>query len=80
MLNSRQSVERETLLSSGTVPLANIDAPTTTFLREMLERSRASVMPARVANVPDGVTDLGLYRVLVDSGLKDVFVTGRTRQ
>ncbi|HEX7794230.1 MAG TPA: glycosyl hydrolase family 28-related protein [Vicinamibacterales bacterium] len=80
MLNSRQSVERETLLSSGTVPLPNMDAPTSTFLREMLERSRGSVVPARLASVPDGVTDLGLYRVLVDNGLKDMFVTGRTRQ
>ena len=33
-----------------------------------------------MAGVSDVVTDLELYRVLVDNGQKDVFVTGRVRQ
>jgi hypothetical protein len=81
LMNSRQRVEHETLLSSGTVPLADINSAAPAFLRDMLQRSRGSVVPRRVPNhtVPEGVTDLELYRVLVDNGLKDVFVTGRAR-
>ena len=82
LVNSRQRVEHETLLSSGTVPLADINAATPAFLREMLRRSRESAGPSRVPSQPvsDVVTDLELYRVLVDNGQKDVFVTGRVRQ
>jgi hypothetical protein len=79
MLNSRQRVERETLLNSGTVPLPDTDAVDAAFLREMLKRSRDSQLPSRFATAPDGATDLGLYRVLIDNGLKDLIVTGRTR-
>jgi pectate lyase-like protein len=79
MLNSRQRVERETLLSSGTVPLPDTDAVDASFVREMLKRSRDSQLPSRLAPVPDGPSDLGLYRVLVDNGLNNVIVTGRAR-
>jgi pectate lyase-like protein len=80
LLNSRQRVEHETLLSSGTVPLPDSGAASSMFLRHMLERSRASVLPSRTATVPDAATDLAMYRVGVSNGLRTMVVTGRRRQ
>jgi len=79
MLNNRQRAERQGLFSSGMLPVPNIGDVKLDFLRVMLERTRASVLPAPFADVPDGATDLALFRVLVDNGKQNVLVTGRSR-
>jgi len=80
IVNNRQRVERQTLLASGTLPIPDLGEPSSAFLREMLERSRQSVLPSASFDVPDGASDLAFYRVLVDSGRTNVTVTGRARQ
>jgi len=80
MLNSRQRVEQQSLFSSGMAPVRNVGDSNAAFVREMLERTRRSLMPDRGAAVPSGATDLAFYRVLVDNGKKDLVVTGKKRQ
>jgi pectate lyase-like protein len=79
MLNSRQRVERPTMLGSATAPIPDVGGTSPDFVREMLTRTRGTPLPSRLASVPENATDLGLYRVVVDHGRKDVIVTGRTR-
>jgi hypothetical protein len=80
VLNSRQRVERPSLLGSATEPISDIGETNAAFLREMLARTRATPLPLPLAGTPAGATDLALYRVLVDNGPKDVIVTGKARE
>jgi len=79
MLNSRQRVERQGFLAPATTALTDIGEPNPAFIRDLLARSRSTVLPSRASDVPEGATDLALYRVLVDNGREDLVVTGRTR-
>jgi hypothetical protein len=79
-LNGRQRVEKPSLFVSGTAPIPDTGNASPAFLRGMLKRTRASPMPSRLATVPDAATDLGLYRVLVDNGRRDVVITGKARE
>jgi hypothetical protein len=80
MLNTRQRVERQTLLTSGTAPIPDNGESDRAFVLALLKRSRESVLPARFASVPEGATDLELNRIVIENGRKDLVVTARSRE
>ena len=62
--------------SSGSVSVPNLGvAPSAAFVRTMLAHLRSEKPLAQPAVLPNGVTDLRLYRVFVDSAVTDIHLS-----
>lgn len=77
LINTRQRVLTQGLLSPGTLPLPNIGATDPAFVRDMLSETRRSAPPVLKA-LPSAASDLRLFRVWISNGRNNL-VLGRQR-
>jgi pectate lyase-like protein len=74
MATGRQRTKVQGRFSPGTMAMRDVGNVDSGFIRSMLTDARADVLPDRLTALPDGVSDVRMFRVWAGGGLNNIIV------